>query len=561
MTRKSTPGVLYAWVGLLLFLTFPVVGEAQYQAPPLPAAYAIENVTVVYADGSQVPGVNMVVRRGLIQTLSPGAPIPPDALVLEGDSLWIYPGMVDAHAGADFEFPTSLEGEGVLSWAPPREAQGFTPHRQVAFFLTGGGADFRSERTGGIIAAGVHPTQGMAPGQGAGILLKKTTRTPWDLVTQPRLGLFFSFQGARGAYPSSLFAVVAYFRQAFEDAGHHGLLQSEFARNPAGMTVPPWDPDLEVLREAASGVVPVFFQADDDEDIRRVLSLADEIGFRPIIMGGEESWQVAGELAFRGVPVLLSVAFPRPSEWKASEDGLEASVDGPALEPAAAREKERLENAYSTAARLEEAGVTLALTSGGGQGDLREGARKAIQYGLSEGAALRALTSTPADLLGMPSLPDLAPGMAANFIVTDGPLFDESTGIRYTFVEGELERGREAAKGGGGAAPTVDVTGTWNVSVVAQGMEMSFAMILVQDGATFSGSMTGGEMGDAQVKDGSISGDSVDFTLVFSMGTETLEMASSATVDGDQMTGTGSSNMGGFTFTGTREPGKRGGDR
>ena len=561
MTRKSTPGVLYAWVGLLLFLTFPAVGEAQYQAPPLPAAYAIENVTVVYADGSQVPGVNIVVRRGLIQTVAPGAPIPPDALVLEGDSLWIYPGMVDSHAGADFEFPSSPEPDRVLSWAPPREAQGFTPHRQVAFFLTGGGADFRSERTGGVIAAGVHPTQGMAPGQGVGILLKKTTKTPWDLVTQPRLGLFFSFQGARGGYPSSLFAVVAFFRQAFEDAGRYGLLQSEFARNPAGMTAPSWDPDLEVLREAASGVVPVFFQADDDEDIRRALALADEIGFRPIIMGGEESWQVAGELAARGVPVLLSVAFPRPSQWKASEDGLEASMDGPALEPAAAREKERLENAYSTAARLEEAGVTLALTSGGGRGDLREGARKAIQYGLSEGAALRALTSTPADLLGMPSLPNLAPGMAANFIVTDGPLFDESTRIRYTFVEGELERGREAAKGDGGATPTVDVTGTWNVSVVAQGMEMSFAMILVQDGASFSGSMTGGEMGDAQVKDGSISGDSVDFTLVFSMGTETLEMASSATVDGDQMTGTGSSSMGGFTFTGTREPGKKGGDR
>lgn len=561
MKRTSTPGGLNAWVGLLLLLVFPEVGEAQYQASPPPAAYAIENATVVHADGSQDAGVNLVVRRGLIQAMAPGAPIPPDAQVLDGASLWIYPGMVDAHLGADFEFPTSFQGDRVLSWAPPREAQGFTPHRRVASHLTGGGSDFRSERIRGVIAAGVHPTQGMAPGQGAGILLRKTTRTPWDLVTQPRLGLFFSFQGARGGYPSSLFAVVAYFRQMFEDAAHHGLLESEFARNPAGMTAPPWDPDFEALREAASGGVPVYFQADDDEDVRRVLALSDEIGFRPIIMGGEESWQLAGELGARGVPVLLSVAFPEPGEWNGSADGIETSPDGPALEPAAAREKERLENAYSTAARLEEAGVTLALTSGGGQGDLREGARKAIQYGLSESAALRALTSTPADLLGMPSLSSLTPGMAATFIVTDGPLFDESTEIRYTFVEGELEPGRKSPEAGAEVEPAVDVTGTWSVSVVAQGMEMSFVMVLVQDGASFSGSMTGGEMGDALVKDGLVSGDKLTFTLVFSMGTETLEMISSATAEGDRVTGSGSSAMGGFTFTGTREPGKKEGAR
>jgi hypothetical protein len=231
------------------------------------------------------------------------------------------------------------------------------------------------------------------------------------------------------------------------------------------------------------------------------------------------------------------------------------------LEPAAARERDRLENAYATAARLIEAGVTVALTSGGGEGDLREGARKAMEYGLSEGDALRALTTTPASILGMPHITTIGPGMAANFIVTDGPLFEEETGIRYTFVEGELEKGRAASPSGGGDAPSVDVSGEWDVALNAQGMEMSFTMKLTQDGSSFSGSMSGGEMGDARIEGGSVSGNSLTFAIVFSMGTETLEIESTATVTGDRMSGSGSGAMGSFTFTGTRNPGVEGGIR
>ena len=92
-----------------------------------------------------------------------------------------------------------------------------------------------------------------------------------------------------------------------------GLIRSEYARSPEGMTLPRWDPDYELLRQAASGQLPVFFDANTAGDIRRVLGLAEEIGFHPIIVGGEEAWQLADELAGRDIPVLVSVAFPAPT--------------------------------------------------------------------------------------------------------------------------------------------------------------------------------------------------------------------------------------------------------
>ncbi len=92
--------------------------------------------------------------------------------------------------------------------------------------------------------------------------------------------------------------------------------------------------------------------------------------------------------------------------------------------------------------------MTFALTSGGGEADIREGVRKAIEYGLSEDAALRAVTTAPAALLDVDHIAQVRAGMAATFIVTDGSLFGEDTKILYTFVEGELQEGTEPDENG-----------------------------------------------------------------------------------------------------------------
>lgn len=566
MTQRRRFGGSGLGLALLALVAVPTTGSAQYVESPSPAAYALENVTVVHADGRQEAGVTLVIRRGLIQAMGPGVVVPPDATVLEGDSLRVYPGLVDAQGTADLDWP-SPEAAGAPSWDLPRDAQGFTPHRLVAHFLSGTGADHRAQRNAGIVAAGIHPGRGMAPGQSATVLFKRTAETPWDLVMEPRAGLFLSFQGASGGYPSSLFAVMAHFRQMFEDAARYSLIQNEYRADPRGLTHPRWDPDFEILTEAASGQIPVFFRADEDEDIRRILSLSDEIGFRPMIVGGEEAWQLADDLAARGIPVLVSVAFPSPREWEPPEEGEEAEgmEAGPAreeaLEPGAAREKERLENAYANPSRLLAAGVEVALTSGGGEGDLLEGVRKTMEYGLSEGDALTAVTETPASLLGVSNVVHVEPGMAANLVVTDGPLFEEGTLVRFTFVEGELEKGREARPAGGGEAPSVDLSGSWDLTINAQGMEMSFTMTLSQDGAAFSGSMTGGEMGDARIEEGMVSGSSLSFNIVFSMGAESMEIPCTASVTGDRLHGSGNSDMGAMEFTATRRPGTEGGIR
>ncbi|MGD2217651.1 MAG: amidohydrolase family protein, partial [Gemmatimonadales bacterium] len=319
-----------------------------------------------------------------------------------------------------------------------------------------------------------------------------------------------------------------------------------------------WDADMEVVRSLMGGGTPAFFAVDYGRDIQRVLKLAEEYDFRPIIVGGAEAWKVADALVEADVPVLVSLDFPEPERWQPESDNgdeegqEEEQEEEEELDAAALREKQRIEDSYANAGRLAEAGVRIALTSGGGKADILAGARKAIEYGLSEQDALSALTATPASLFGIGYLARVHAGGPATFVVTDAPIFDEEMKILYVFVEGALEEGREPRAAG--EEPAVDMTGTWDVDIDAEGQSIAARMTVTQEGADFEGTMTT-PFGEAEVRDGLVSGNDVSFTIVISAGGETMEVEMTGTVEGDRGSGSGDSPDGSFTWSARRTGG------
>jgi imidazolonepropionase-like amidohydrolase len=525
---------------------------AQYMTPPPPASYGIENVTLVSPDGTRNDSLTLVVRNGLIEVLAAGAALPEDARVLEGDSLFLYPGLVDAHGAATVTWPDPRDmddDDDVRSWDPPRSRQGFTPHRRVADHLAATGAELGSARTSGIVASLIHPSGGMAAGQPA-VLLHREAATPWELVHEDDPGLAMSLQSAGGVYPSQLFGVLAFLRQAFLDAERYEVMRTSTAAGEGGFMPPGWDPDYEALRRAARGEVPVFFQANSDEDIRRGLDLADEVGFRPVLVGGEEAWKLADELARRDVPVLVSLDFPRLDEWDPEADTVPAE-----LEPAAAREKDRIENVWANPGRLEAAGVTFALTTGGGEADLLEGLRKVVEHGLTEAAAVRAVTTTPAELLGVGALVRVREGGPATFVVAAGDLLNEDTEVAYTFVEGRLTEGAAVGGGADGGEPAGDLTGTWRGDIAVGGQDVSFSLELTQaEDGSLTGTMSASEMPTSPVS-GQISGTSITIEIEAEGMPEPIRLTGTLDEDGNRMTGGGSTSFGEMTFEATRDPG------
>lgn len=528
-----------------LLVLAPASLSAQYDAPPPPAAYALENVTVVAADGTRTDSVTVVVRDGLIQALGSGIAVPGDARVLEGEELFLHPGLVDAHGDAEVTWPDARDVEdpdGVTAWSPPRSRQGFMPHRRVADHLAVAGAGLESRREAGIVASLVHADGGMAPGQAA-VLVHRHGAMPWEVVERDAAGLTMSLRTAGGVYPSQLFGVIAYLRQAFLDAERYQVMRTAQAGQAGGFLPPGWDPDHEALGSAARGEMPVHFHADSDEDIRRGLDLQDQFGFSMVLVGGGEAWKLAGELVERRIPVLVSLDFPEPDDWDPETDTIPSE-----LSPAAAREKEELEALWSNAARLAEAGVTFALTSGGGEADILDGLRKVVDHGLSPAAALAAVTTTPAEILGIPSVIRVREGHPATFMVTSAPITDPEAAVRYTFVEGRLTEGAGAAGGGSDEAPAGDLTGSWTGEMEAAGQEADLTIQLTQsEDGSLEGTMAAMGMPESRVT-GSISGSSVTLRVEAEGLPEPIVLTGTLSDDGNTVSGGGSTPFGEIEF-------------
>jgi imidazolonepropionase-like amidohydrolase len=93
--------------------------------------------------------------------------------------------------------------------------------------------------------------------------------------------------------------------------------------------------------------------------------------------------------------------------------------------------------------------------------DLMKAVRKAIDAGLTQEQALRALTLSPAEIFGVADrLGSIEKGKIANLVVTKGDLFQDKTQVQYIFVDGQKfeptpeEPTPGAGFGGGNRTPT-----------------------------------------------------------------------------------------------------------
>src|SRR5438067_7702998 len=185
-----------------------------------------------------------------------------------------------------------------------------------------------------------------------------------------------------------------------------------------GKDVPRPDTDLalEPLVEVLERKRTVHFHTHRADDLMTALRIAEEFGFEIVLHHATEGYRVADELARRKVPVSLTL------------------VDSPGgkLEAAGLLEE--------NAAVLDKAGVKVAINTDDfiteSRFFLRTGAI-AVRGGMSEEAALRALTLHPAQMLHLDHrLGSLEPGKDADFVVLSGPPFSVYTQVLETYIDG-----------------------------------------------------------------------------------------------------------------------------
>jgi imidazolonepropionase-like amidohydrolase len=427
-------------LAVLATLLAPAVAAAQNPADLRPAAYAIRDARVVVQPGTVLPKATVVVRDGLIAAVGPDVAVPPDAAVIDGTGLTVYPGFLDAGSPRGFDpalrrsqaGPPAAEDVAAdpLIATKPDNRKGLTPEFAVQTALRLDEEAVAPWRRVGFTAHLVTPDGGYLSGTSA--LVSLSGSVPRDAVLRAPVALHARFGRVAGAeYPTALMGVVAHARQTMLDAGWLRRQWAAFeARGRTGKR-PAADPCLEALWPALDGKFPVAFEADTADQIHRALDFAAEFHLKPVVVGGREAWKVTDRLKAEQIPVILRLDISTPP---AREADLPVRVR---------EDRERLRGLeVGCAAALHRAGVKFAFMTHGLSGNrpadrFRENLRKAIAAGLPADAALAALTTDAADILGVASQAGrVTAGRAAHLVVCEGEFHAAGAKYRWGFADG-----------------------------------------------------------------------------------------------------------------------------
>jgi hypothetical protein len=419
--------------------TLLAVFAASILAAETPSAIAIRNARIVTVSGPVIAKGTVLIRDGLIAGVGENLPPSPDAWVIDGQGMTVYPGMIDALStwGIPPAAPAVVVTTSRTSTAAPvtsgRRSSGSSepvahgPEERpntnswirAADLVTADDSRILSGRNAGFTAAMTFPTSGIFGGQGALINLSGNKRRT---VMATPIGQFVSLAtGGFGSYPGSLMGVIAYIRQVYLDAAHYQIERAAYEKDRTSHR-PTYDRAVEGLLESTRTLLP----AGSTVQLERMARFAQELKLNAVLYGGHEAYLDAAKLRQFGYPVLVSLKWP--SRSREADPELHDSLRTLMLR----------EQAPGAPVALAKAGVKYAFYSDGiSPREMTRAVKRSVDAGLAPADAIRALTLSAAEIYGVADrLGSIEKGKIANLVVASGDLFQERTEVKFIFIDG-----------------------------------------------------------------------------------------------------------------------------
>ncbi len=523
-----------AFLAVCALLTSPaVVPPADAEPPTPPPYYAIQNVRVVTGAGAPIEGATVVLSDGLIEAVGRNVKVPADARVIDGTGLTLYPGLIDAMSTLaqkkEEERSEGGAGRGPMSSGPvingPEDRPATTPWVSAAEML-GDDAKIEKWRKAGFTATMTTPEAGIFAGQAALVNLVDSPDRQAVVATPAAQRLNFSSDGGFRSFPGSLMGVLSYIKQVFLDTDHYTKVKAAYEKDPAGRVRPEYDRTLEPIETAIAAKTPFLMPGNLSREIDRVLAMKKETGVATILYGGQGAYDRVAALSAAGVPVLVNLNWPKE----------EKNRDPEAETPFRTLAHRRL--APTTPAALAAAGVPFAFYSGGlaSTSEIFEGVRAATENGLSNEAALTALTSGPAKIMGVSDrLGTIEKGKIANVVLASDWPWAEGVEVKAVFVDGRMYQERKSEEPT--EAPSMDVSGTWklNMQTPRGARDMTADLTMSKDGKV-KGKITS-EQGETVMDEARMSGDQLRFKTTREFGGRSVTASWTLNVEGEKASG------------------------
>jgi len=399
--------------------TFPVNGTTD----PRHTLFAFRNVRIHTDAKNVIDSAVMLVRDGIIQEIGRGISIPGEAIVYDLQGKNIYPSFVEIFS--EYGLPE------VRKQTPGDVAPQFLSNTKGAY---GWNQAIRSEydayrnfnsdskkaddlRKNGFGVVNSICRDGIVRGTSVIALLGDGKENEWILKDRATANYSFDKGSSSQDYPSSLMGSIALIRQTYYDAKWYkdGGYNKEY------------NISLDAFNKLQN--LPQLFEAGDKQDELRVAKIGEEFNVKYIIKASGDEFERLDEIRKTGASLILPLTFPDAYDLTDPYDALNVSL----------HMMKQWELMPGNPATVQKAGIKFALTAVDlkSKADFWKNIRKAMDNGLSEEDALRALTETPAEMLGISAqVGALRKGMIADFLVTSKNIFEKDNVIFENWVKG-----------------------------------------------------------------------------------------------------------------------------
>jgi imidazolonepropionase-like amidohydrolase len=545
--------LLLSWIGLV------AMAQEEVKLVPVTRTYAITNVNIIQSPGRKVDMGMVIIKNGVIRGVGKNLSIPPDAIVIKADSMYVYAGFIDGYSHTGVTKPKEEQNrERPKDPGNPEPAQaGITPQNDVRASLNPADKTVEDLRALGFTTAHVVPYGGMLPGTGSIIQLNGDKAD--DLVLVPAASFYSELTPAQRVYPNTVIGVMAKYRELYRQASLAKNYESMYASNRSGLERPTSDKILETFYPVIDKRLPVLFKAERFLDAQRILTLQNDLGFQVMLGDVKEGWDMISKIKASNAKVFLTLDLPEAvkEEKKDEKSSKEVNAENEALEK---RKAEAIALYTAQASAFQKAGIPFGFSANSAKvKDIQTNLRRMIAAGLTEDQALAALTTTPAQLLGLSDrLGSVDNGKIANLVISDKPYFNEKAKVRYVFVDGVMYKYdvKEEKKSEGANGKKADPSGTWSYSTETPQGNSTGVIKIKNDGGTYTGTITSSMSGqESPLKSVTLDGNTLTFSFGFNAGGSELPIDVSVKLDGNEFEGTMTAGQyGSFPMKGTKEP-------
>ncbi|UCF09970.1 MAG: amidohydrolase [Candidatus Bipolaricaulota bacterium] len=370
----------------------------------------------------------VLVEDGKIVEVGVGLEVPSDAERMDASGKVVFPGLIDAHCHTGV-FP---DGIGLQDSDGNEMTDPITPHLRAIDAIHPGDQAFEDLREAGVTTINTGPgSANLIGGQTA--VIKTAGRSVEEMLVLAPAGMKMALgenpkrvYGESKKTPSTRMGNAGLLREWLvkarnyaEKRADHERKQAEFeaggedAKRPDPFAI---DLRLEELSRVLARELPAHIHAHRADDILTALRIAEEFDLDLVLIHATEGYKVADILAERGTPCIVGpILFSRMKV-----ELRDMTPRNPGL--------------------LSRAGVTVAIQTDGMSSVryLAIDAALAVQQGLDEDEALRAVTLTPAEILRVSDrVGSLEEGKDADLVIASSHPFDiAGCRVEHVLIDG-----------------------------------------------------------------------------------------------------------------------------